>query len=341
MELRLFSIEQLPRSVPPWEAILDDLGRPPPDRVARALGVGRATVYRWNATKHAPKPALLALFWLTRWGRSAVHTQATNDAVMAVTLARSLGEEREQLKGQVKELEHTLSALHRSLAIATRDSASTASHSHTDTAHAARLEAPADSMSWPMLALPDLPPLPELPPPEPAGVRPGSPSTPPTGARSGTDPGHGRTPQPPLSAQEAVARSLSSLESITFRWRHCDATPSSAEQLLELRQAPQDLDTNPNPLLWRAGSVAGPKPDAAPELAGHPAPAALPVQTDTRAGTPPSASLASRSSHGGYRPHPPAWQEPGAPPGASVFAALATVCSTDPTPARRPSRTTK
>jgi hypothetical protein len=30
---------------------------------------------------------LLALFWLTRWGRSAVNTQAVNDAVMAVQLA--------------------------------------------------------------------------------------------------------------------------------------------------------------------------------------------------------------------------------------------------------------
>jgi len=31
--------------------------------------------------------AYLALFWLTRWGRSQVHTQATNVALMAVALA--------------------------------------------------------------------------------------------------------------------------------------------------------------------------------------------------------------------------------------------------------------
>ena len=85
--MQLFSIEQMPRTVPVWDAILEDLGRPPPARLARVLGVGRTTVYRWNAAGHAPRPVLLALFWLTRWGRSAVNTQAVNDAVMAVQLA--------------------------------------------------------------------------------------------------------------------------------------------------------------------------------------------------------------------------------------------------------------
>lgn len=98
MDLQLFSIEQMPPTVPVWDTILEDLGHPPPARIARVLGVGRTTVYRWNAAGKAPRVAQLALFWLTRWGRSAVHTQATNDALLAVALARSLREECNRLR---------------------------------------------------------------------------------------------------------------------------------------------------------------------------------------------------------------------------------------------------
>jgi hypothetical protein len=61
MKLQLFSIEQAPRELPLWHLILGDLGDPPAHRVARVLGVGRRTVYRWNRAGHAPKSATLAL----------------------------------------------------------------------------------------------------------------------------------------------------------------------------------------------------------------------------------------------------------------------------------------
>ena len=101
MEVRLFSIEQAPSTLPIWHLILGDLGDPPAHRVARVLGVGQRTVYRWNQRGHAPRSATLALYWLTRWGRSAVHTQAVNDALMAVQLAASLERERDQLQAQL------------------------------------------------------------------------------------------------------------------------------------------------------------------------------------------------------------------------------------------------
>lgn len=66
MNLRLRSIEHAPASLPIWQTLLDDLGNPPPQRVARMLGVSVRTVYRWNAAK----AAMLALFWLTRWGHT-------------------------------------------------------------------------------------------------------------------------------------------------------------------------------------------------------------------------------------------------------------------------------
>lgn len=105
MTPQLFSIEHVPPSLPVWHAILEDLAHPPVHRVARVLGVSRRTVYRWNAAGSAPRVACLALFWLTRWGRSAVHTQAANDAVMAVSLVRGLERRVGELTAQVGHLE--------------------------------------------------------------------------------------------------------------------------------------------------------------------------------------------------------------------------------------------
>jgi hypothetical protein len=105
MDLRFSSIERLPAQVPIWDLILDDLGRPPAERIAKALGVGRTTVYRWNRAGSAPKVAALALFWLTRWGHSQIHADATNDAILAAQLVRSLSAERDQLELRLKALE--------------------------------------------------------------------------------------------------------------------------------------------------------------------------------------------------------------------------------------------
>jgi hypothetical protein len=104
MDLDLYSIDQAPRTLPLWESILDDLGRPSAARIGRTLDVGASTVYRWNQTGQAPRMACLALFWLTRWGRSEVDCRATNDATMAVALARSLSDERRQLHADLAQL---------------------------------------------------------------------------------------------------------------------------------------------------------------------------------------------------------------------------------------------
>lgn len=101
MNLQLHSIDHAPGSLPIWQTIMDDLGCPPPARVARVLGIGERTVYRYNRTGQAPKVALLALFWLTRWGRSQVHAQAANDAMVAIGYANSL-------RADVARLEHQL-----------------------------------------------------------------------------------------------------------------------------------------------------------------------------------------------------------------------------------------
>lgn len=98
MKIRLHSIEQAPVALPIWQAILSDLGDPPARRVARALGISVRTVYRWNAAQEAPRCAVLALFWLTRWGRSQVNTQAVNDAAMACSYVATLERELAQVR---------------------------------------------------------------------------------------------------------------------------------------------------------------------------------------------------------------------------------------------------
>lgn len=84
------SIDKAPRTLPVWQMLISDLGDPPAERVARVLGVGVRTVYRWNRTGAAPRAACLALYWLTRWGRSEVHCQAVNDATVAVQYVAAL-----------------------------------------------------------------------------------------------------------------------------------------------------------------------------------------------------------------------------------------------------------
>ena len=84
--------------------MMDDLCNPPPARVAKVLGISQRTVYRYNATGHAPRAICLAVFWLTRWGRSAVNAQAINDAVTAVQYVGGLRRQVEELESTVKHL---------------------------------------------------------------------------------------------------------------------------------------------------------------------------------------------------------------------------------------------
>ncbi len=101
MTIRFYSIDAAPRTLPIWELILDDLGRPPAPRVARTLGVGASTVYRWNQAGSAPRMACLALFWLTRWGRSEIDCAAVNDCRLATSYAQSLESELRQAQQQL------------------------------------------------------------------------------------------------------------------------------------------------------------------------------------------------------------------------------------------------
>ncbi|OYY63393.1 MAG: hypothetical protein B7Y51_06215 [Burkholderiales bacterium 28-67-8] len=104
MKLQLHSIEHAPTNVPYWRTLMEDLCNPPAHRVAKVLGMSRRTIQRYNATGYAPRYACLAVFWLTSWGRSAVHTQAHNDAVMMVSYVAGLRSQVAQLEARITHL---------------------------------------------------------------------------------------------------------------------------------------------------------------------------------------------------------------------------------------------
>ncbi len=69
----------IPSQLPPLTFMVDDIALPP-RTLAKSLGVKEAELRGWIAAEQAPKPVLLALFWMTKWGRDATHTELHNTA---------------------------------------------------------------------------------------------------------------------------------------------------------------------------------------------------------------------------------------------------------------------
>ena len=79
----------MPKRFPTLADMIRDLNATPRE-VAKALDVGESTVYRWLSIGIAPKPAMLALFWLTRWGESQIDVELWNRANVYQGLASAL-----------------------------------------------------------------------------------------------------------------------------------------------------------------------------------------------------------------------------------------------------------
>ena len=97
-------LNRLPGQVPPLSMMLDDIGRPTPRALARAFDVTERTARRWIATENAPLAVLLALFWLTRWGVSAIDAEAHNAAVMHAAMVMALRTEVDVLQRKLKRI---------------------------------------------------------------------------------------------------------------------------------------------------------------------------------------------------------------------------------------------
>lgn len=207
LALRLHCIDQAPRDLPVWESIRNDLGDPPARQIAKALGVGVSTVHRWNATGSAPRMACLALFWLTRWGRSEVHSRAANDAALMSQLASSLERENAELRMRAAMLTQELDE--KRALLSARGTCPSDAQSHTGTGHdGASVLAMLEQLLQRLLAHPAAPcpaaPDSARPVAPPEVGHPGTPATPPPAARSGKSPAPARSVQPLLSAPPAV-----------------------------------------------------------------------------------------------------------------------------------------
>lgn len=326
MDLRLFSIENAPKSLPVWETILDDLGHPPASGIARALGVGVSSVYRWTQTGQVPRMACLSLFWLTRWGRSEIDCRATNDAMTAVGLARSLHEERTKLRATVEsllaeraQLEATVQRFRRvAHESAARGSSAIAPHSRTDTALGGSWGG-GWSLNWAPQGRPVVgteavsqalaPVAPQTPAQAPQAAQPlqgqelagrrGSPAARPPGAHSERCPAVERRHQPQPSSRQEVARSSplvserAKSDAIMASYLpDGPALPKDAEQLLELRQVQEPSGPSGALRLPPAG------PAAAPPEAGERAGRASFGGRAGRASRPPSTEHASKRQDG-------------------------------------------
>lgn len=95
------------KQTPPLSYLLDDLLTSDLEAIAAHLGVGVATLKRWKLADQAPRTALLALFYESRWGYSLMESTAHNGAMYARQEADGLKRENAMLRARIARLEKT------------------------------------------------------------------------------------------------------------------------------------------------------------------------------------------------------------------------------------------
>lgn len=94
-----------PRATPALSQLLPDLGNPSPREIARFLDVTERTVFRWHAADKAPRAAMLALFWESSYGLSALNAELHNAALVHKSHADSLARHVVNLERRIARLE--------------------------------------------------------------------------------------------------------------------------------------------------------------------------------------------------------------------------------------------
>ncbi len=96
--------------LPSLAYLVDDLPR---DRkkIARHLGISQRTLDRYIQAEQAPRAVMLALFWETRWGRSAADCEAANFAALQAANVRVLEAKNAELRRQIEHLESLVSSV--------------------------------------------------------------------------------------------------------------------------------------------------------------------------------------------------------------------------------------
>jgi hypothetical protein len=97
-------LNRIPHQMPPLWLMLEDIGNPHPRELAKAFAVAERTARAWIKAETAPQPVLCAIFWLTRWGQSAVNADAVNDARNQYGMAEGLRREVSELRTRLDRL---------------------------------------------------------------------------------------------------------------------------------------------------------------------------------------------------------------------------------------------
>ena len=98
-----YMIQKMQRRLPTLADMLRDLSATP-EQIAKALHVNQSTVYRWITADKAPRPAMLALYWMTRWGQSEIDAELWNRASVYEGLAKALELELYKLQSSMVHL---------------------------------------------------------------------------------------------------------------------------------------------------------------------------------------------------------------------------------------------
>lgn len=80
-----------------------------PRQIAAHLGIKESTLATYKRTNNAPRAILVALFWETRWGRSAADQEAANAAQTHLANTKMLQSHISRMAGIIWKLEFELS----------------------------------------------------------------------------------------------------------------------------------------------------------------------------------------------------------------------------------------
>ncbi len=73
--------------------------------IAKYLGLSLTTLRKYCRQEKAPRPVMVALFWITSWGEQTIDADLFNQAMYARTEAGNLKKEVKALKEQIRLLE--------------------------------------------------------------------------------------------------------------------------------------------------------------------------------------------------------------------------------------------
>ena len=97
-------IRKAPKKLPSIEEMLLALGRPSAEIIGDVLDVSPRTVQRWLRAGIAPRPAALAIYWMTHHGRSEISNDMHNELMLLHGLVRAQRDEISRLQAEVEHL---------------------------------------------------------------------------------------------------------------------------------------------------------------------------------------------------------------------------------------------